>query len=98
MDYEYFRVEESEQFSFFRIPKALFTEKEFEGLEQYGTFKKIVADKVVSVIQPFQEKYKEILKSGIIDQVLAEGAKRANYIANKTLRKVKKTVGLYVHD
>lgn len=73
-------------------------EKEFEGLEQYGTFKKIVADKVVSVIQPFQEKYKEILKSGIIDQVLAEGAKRANYIANKTLRKVKKTVGLYVHD
>lgn len=32
MDYEYFRVEESEQFSFFRIPKALFTEKEFEGL------------------------------------------------------------------
>ena len=73
-------------------------EKEFEDLEQYGTFKKIVADKVVSVIQPFQEKYKEILKSGIIDQVLAEGAKRANYIANKTLRKVKKTVGLYVHD
>lgn len=32
MDYEYFRVEESEQFSFFRIPKAPFTEKEFEGL------------------------------------------------------------------
>lgn len=32
MDFEYFRVEESEQFSFFRIPKALFTEKEFEGL------------------------------------------------------------------
>lgn len=73
-------------------------EKEFEGLEQYGTFKKIVADKVVSVIEPFQERYKEILKSGIIDHVLTEGAKRANYIANKTLRKVKKTVGLYVHD
>ncbi len=73
-------------------------EKEFEGLEQYGTFKKIVADKVVSVIQPFQERYKEILKSGVIDKVLSEGAQRANYIANKTLRKVKKTVGLYVHD
>ena len=73
-------------------------EKEFVGLEQYGTFKKIVADKVVSVIEPFQKRYKEILSSGIIDQVLAEGAKRANYIANKTLRKVKKTVGLYVHD
>ncbi len=32
MDYEYFRVEESEQFSFFRIPKALFTEPEFKKL------------------------------------------------------------------
>ena len=28
-DFEYFRAEESDQFSFFRIPKALFTEKEF---------------------------------------------------------------------
>lgn len=32
MDYEYFRIEESERFSFFRIPKALFTDKEFEVL------------------------------------------------------------------
>ena len=31
-DFEYFRAEESDQFSFFRIPKALFTEKEFQGL------------------------------------------------------------------
>jgi hypothetical protein len=32
MGFEYFRSEEAEQFSFFRIPKALFTEKEFDGL------------------------------------------------------------------
>lgn len=31
-DFEYFRAEESDQFSFFRIPKALFTEKEFASL------------------------------------------------------------------
>ena len=31
-DFEYFRAEESDQFSFFRIPKALFKEKEFQGL------------------------------------------------------------------
>lgn len=73
-------------------------EKQFEGLEQYGAFKKIVADKVVEEIEPFQKRYNEILKSGIIDQVLADGAKKATYIANKTLRKVKKTVGLYLHD
>lgn len=32
MEFEYFRAEQSEQFSFFRIPKALFTEKEFTCL------------------------------------------------------------------
>ena len=31
-DFEYFRAEESDKFSFFRIPKALFTEKEFASL------------------------------------------------------------------
>ena len=31
-DFEYFRAEESDQFSCFRIPKALFTEKEFASL------------------------------------------------------------------
>jgi len=71
-------------------------EKQFEGMTSYGEFKKIVADKVLEEIVPFQERYKEIMASGIIDKVLEEGAKRASYIANKTLRKVKKTVGLYV--
>ena len=73
-------------------------EKHFEGVTQYGEFKKAVADKVIEVLEPFQQKYKEILQSGIIDKVLDDGAKKAAYIANKTLRKVKKTVGIYVHD
>ena len=64
---------------------------------KYGEFKKAVADVVVDVLAPFQEKYKEVLASGKIDEILDEGAKRASYIANKTLLKVKKTVGLYVH-
>ena len=34
-DFEYFRAEESDQFSFFRIPKALFTEKEFASPVSY---------------------------------------------------------------
>ena len=73
-------------------------EKQFEGCTQYGVFKKAVADKVIEEIGPFQQRYKEILASGKIDEILSEGARRASYIANKTLRKVKKTVGLYVHD
>ena len=73
------------------------TENIFKDCHKYGEFKKAVADVVVDVLAPFQEKYKEVLASGKIDEILDEGAKRANYIANKTLLKVKKTVGLYVH-
>ena len=73
------------------------TENIFKDCHKYGEFKKAVADIVVDVLAPFQEKYKEVLASGKIDEILDEGAKRASYIANKTLLKVKKTVGLYVH-
>ena len=73
------------------------TENIFKDCHKYGEFKKAVADVVVDVLTPFQEKYKEVLASGKIDEILDEGAKRASYIANKTLNKVKKTVGLYVH-
>ena len=73
------------------------TEEIFKDCHKYGEFKKAVADVVVDVLAPFQEKYKEVLASGKIDEILDEGAKRASYIANKTLLKVKKTVGLYVH-
>lgn len=73
------------------------TENIFKDCHKYGEFKKAVADVVVDVLAPFQEKYKEVLASGKIDEILDDGAKRASYIANKTLLKVKKTVGLYVH-
>ena len=73
------------------------TENIFKDCHKYGEFKKAVADVVIDVLAPFQEKYKEVLASGKIDEILDEGAKRASYIANKTLLKVKKTVGLYVH-
>lgn len=73
-------------------------EEEFKDCHMYGEFKKAVADAVVAEIEPFQKRYKEFLTSGVIDNVLEEGAKKAQYIANKTLRKVKKTVGLYVRN
>ena len=73
------------------------TENIFKDCHKYGEFKKAVADVVIDVLAPFQEKYKEVLASGKIDEILDKGAKRASYIANKTLNKVKKTVGLYVH-
>ena len=59
----------------------------------YGEFKKTVADAVVAEIQPLQEKFKELsADKAYIDKAMAEGAEKASYFANKTLRKVKKKI------
>ncbi len=68
-------------------------EKEFVGY-RYGDFKKAVADVVVNELEAFQKKYREILESKAYEKVLLEGAKKANEVANKTLNRVKKAVGL----
>lgn len=70
----------------------------FKDIHQYGEFKKIVADKVLEELVPFQEKYKSFLNNKTINEVLNAGKEKARYVANKTLTKVKKTVGLYVHE
>ncbi len=68
-------------------------EKEFVG-SRYGDFKKAVADVVCNELEVFQKKYREILESKAYEKVLIEGAKKANEVANKTLVRVKKAVGL----
>ncbi len=69
-------------------------EKEFVGAN-YGTFKRAVADAIVAELTPFQNRYKEIIASGELDRVLKEGAEQASQIAEVTLEKVKKAIGLY---
>lgn len=69
------------------------TEKEFSG-KGYGFFKSAVADVVVDEIKPIQDKYKQLKEDKeYIDKVIKEGAEKASYIANKTLRKVYKKIG-----
>jgi len=65
----------------------------FKGY-RYGDFKKEIADTVINEIEPFQNRYKEILQSGIINNVLKEGAIKASKIANVTLARIKNAVGL----
>ena len=65
----------------------------FDG-QGYGTFKKAVADVVCKELEELQNKVKEIQKSGIIDEVLKNGAERASYHARKKLSKVYRKVGL----
>lgn len=69
-------------------------EKEFEG-KGYGDFKRAVADAVVAEMEPYKARYEEIIKSGLVDKVLEDGAARASVIANATLARVQKAVGLY---
>lgn len=66
---------------------------EFRGAG-YGQFKNAVADAVVAELEPIQKRFKEYsADKAYIDKVMKEGAEKASYIANKTLRKVQKKVG-----
>lgn len=69
-------------------------EEKYKG-QGYGTFKKDVADAVVSELTSLQQKVKEIQNSGIIDTILNEGAMKASRIAQKKLQKVYRKVGLH---
>ena len=68
-------------------------EKRFEG-SGYGDFKKAVADAVIEELEPFQNRYKQILESKEYEKVLKDGAERARTVADVTLRRVQKAVGL----
>jgi tryptophanyl-tRNA synthetase len=67
-------------------------EKKYEGVS-YGDFKKEVAEAVIKLLQPFQEKYNQITDEEVI-KVLKDGADKVAPIAQKTLKRVKETVGL----
>lgn len=69
-------------------------EKEFEG-KGYGDFKRAVSDVVCLEISKLQAKYNEVIASGLVDEVLVKGAKEASLIANATLKRVQKAIGLY---
>jgi len=66
---------------------------EYNG-QGYGDFKKAVADCVCGYLVELQAKVNEIKNSGVLDQVLADGAEKASYVARKKLAKVYKKVGL----
>lgn len=60
----------------------------------YGDFKNDVAIAVAEHLRPLQTRYTELIQSKELDHILEEGAKKANYLANKTLRKVENAMGL----
>mgnify|MGYP004690928723 FL=1 len=69
-------------------------ETEFEGVG-YGEFKKAVADAIITLLMPIQDKYEKILADkDYLNKVLDDGAQKASYFARKTLSKVKRKMGV----
>ena len=67
----------------------------FNGM-RYGDLKKAVAEMVISHLEPFQRRYRDITADpGYLDRVLREGAARVAPIARSTVELVKERMGLY---
>jgi len=67
---------------------------EFVG-KSYSVLKKAVADAIVEVLQPIQERYREIRKDdAALMQQLRRAAERLTPTANATLQRVQHAVGL----
>lgn len=79
---------------------SAFSNKSIAELEKeyydtgYGRFKSDLAEAIIQILEPMQQKYYELLQSNELDLILDEGAKRANHIANATLLKMEKAIGL----
>lgn len=68
-------------------------EHEFEG-KGYGDFKLAVGEAVASALKPLQDEFLRLSKDkAYVESVYKKGAETANYLSNKTLRKVYKKVG-----
>ena len=67
--------------------------REFDG-KGYAEFKPAVGEAVVAVLKPLQDRVAELSKDkAYIDSVIKNNAEKAQYFANKTLRKVQKKIG-----
>lgn len=69
------------------------TEEYFKDYN-YGNLKKEVADVVVETLTTIQTKYKELISSPLLDEILDKGAKKTNEQAKLKYEEVRKKVGL----
>jgi tryptophanyl-tRNA synthetase len=68
-------------------------EGEYVG-KGYGDFKGDLASIVSNAISPIQERYFDLMESTKLDDILDQGAYKANLVANKMLVKMEKAMGL----
>ena len=75
-------------------PKELLLKHKGQG---YGEFKKAVADCVVDELAKLQAHYRQIVDSNIVEEVLQNGAQKAQAVARKKLNKVERKIGINIH-
>ncbi|CAH0344477.1 tryptophan--tRNA ligase [Bacillus sp. CECT 9360] len=79
---------------------SIFSKKSVQEIEAmyegkgYGDFKSGLAEVVLEEIKPIQERYYELLESKELDDILDQGAEKANVVANNMLRKMYNSIGL----
>jgi len=64
------------------------------GTLMYSKLKDAVFERLMDVLRPIQKKRVALASSGEIEDILLEGAKKADAIASETMVKVRKMVGL----
>ncbi len=67
--------------------------KEYDG-KGYGALKKDLAEILIESLAPIQKSYNDIRNSDELKRILADGAEKANVIAEKTVKRVKDNFGL----
>ncbi len=68
-------------------------EKDFDGFG-YGKFKEAIGETIVDCLRPVQQKFKALSEDKeYVDNLIKSNAEKANYMAQKTLRKVHKKIG-----
>lgn len=79
---------------------SLITNKSLKEIEKlydgkgYGQFKNDVAEAIIDIIRPIQEKYNGFVNSNHLDEVLTAGAAKASKKASATLHQVEYLMGL----
>ena len=81
---------------------SILSGKEINELENefsqtgWGTFKNLIAEKLIEGLEPIQEKYNLLIKDPYqLNKILLEGKEKAEEVANKTLKKVKSKLGFF---
>lgn len=68
-------------------------EKRYEG-KGYGEFKREVAETVATLLKTIQTRFAQYNKPEVLDEILADGAKKAQVTASETLARATKALGL----